>query len=127
MEPGEATVIERSKAKTVVSALGAGTLVALGVWILSLEPASMESLRRFGRPTVVRGLAMAGIVFFGLVGVLWFKKLFDKAQKLMSENRRTGGAKARNRHGFLLRGLLKCAACGTAMVSHTVRRFGLSA
>ncbi|MCP4003158.1 MAG: hypothetical protein GY725_03075 [bacterium] len=44
------------------------------------------------------------------------KKLFDQVQRLLSENRTSGGAGARNRHGFLLRGLLRCSACDAAMV-----------
>lgn len=44
------------------------------------------------------------------------KALFEKVQRLMAENRSTGGSGSRNRHGALLRGLLRCAACGTAMV-----------
>ena len=90
MEPGKETVIELSKAKTVVLALGAFTFVALGVGILSLEPAAMESARRYGSPTVIRGLAIAAVVFFSLAGVLWFRKLFDKAPGLVL-----------NREGFI--------------------------
>ncbi len=44
------------------------------------------------------------------------KALFDKVQRLMAENRGNGGSGARNQHGALLRGLLRCTACGTAMV-----------
>ncbi len=44
------------------------------------------------------------------------KKLFDQVQRLLTENRTSGGAGARNRHGFLLRGLLRCSACDAAMV-----------
>ncbi|MCP4006749.1 MAG: recombinase family protein, partial [bacterium] len=44
------------------------------------------------------------------------KKLFDQVQRLLTENRTSGGAGARNRYGFLLRGLLRCSACDAAMV-----------
>ncbi|MBZ5637436.1 MAG: recombinase family protein [Acidobacteriia bacterium] len=44
------------------------------------------------------------------------KALFDKVQRLLAENRGNGGGSSRNRHGALLRGLLRCAACGTSMV-----------
>ncbi|MCP3937741.1 MAG: recombinase family protein, partial [Actinomycetia bacterium] len=44
------------------------------------------------------------------------QRLFNEVQRLLSENRTSGGAGARNRHGFLLRGLLRCSACDAAMV-----------
>ncbi len=44
------------------------------------------------------------------------QKLFKEVQQLLTENRTTGGAGPRNRHGFLLRGLLRCSACDAAMV-----------
>ncbi len=50
--------------------------------------------------------------------------LFEKVQRLMAENRRTRGAEHRNRHGALLRGLLTCAACGTAMAHAPVKKDG---
>lgn len=52
------------------------------------------------------------------------KKLFDKVQRLMEKNRLTGGAGARNRHGFLLRGILRCRACNAAMVPHPTKSHG---
>jgi site-specific DNA recombinase len=45
-------------------------------------------------------------------------EVFQKVQALLQHNGRTGGIQARNKHGALLRGLLFCKACGTAMV-HT--------
>ena len=44
--------------------------------------------------------------------------LFDKVQKLLKLNGRTGGAEVRNKYGAILRGLLRCKTCGTAM-THT--------
>jgi site-specific DNA recombinase len=44
--------------------------------------------------------------------------LFAKAQTLLHRNGHTGGRAVRNKHGALLRGLLRCAPCGCAM-SHT--------
>ena len=43
------------------------------------------------------------------------KQLFNKVQRLLEENRSNGGASSRNTHEFLLRGLLRCAACESAM------------
>jgi len=44
--------------------------------------------------------------------------LFDKVQQQLKLNGRTGGADVRNKYGALLRGLLRCKCCGTAM-THT--------
>ena len=47
---------------------------------------------------------------------------FQKVQTLLQHNGRTGGLEARNKYGALLRGLLHCKACGTAMVHTFVNR-----
>ena len=52
------------------------------------------------------------------------KGLFDRVQRLLAENRSTGGAGARNGHGFLLRGLVRCTACDSAMVPSWSRSRG---
>jgi len=44
--------------------------------------------------------------------------LFDKVQQQLKLNGHTGGAEVRNKYGALLRGLLRCKSCGTAM-THT--------
>jgi len=46
------------------------------------------------------------------------QELFDKVHKQLNYNGRTGGAEVRNKYGALLRGLLRCKSCGTAM-THT--------
>ena len=45
-------------------------------------------------------------------------KLFQQTQTLLQRNGHTGGRAVRNKHGALLRGLLRCSPCGCAM-SHT--------
>ena len=50
-------------------------------------------------------------VFPGEHKAIVTKKLFDQVKELMATNRATGGARNRNRHGFILRGLLRCQAC----------------
>jgi len=50
-------------------------------------------------------------------------EIFDRAQRLLKRNGRTGGAHVKNRHGALLKGLVRCVTCDCAMVpSHTVKR-----
>ena len=49
--------------------------------------------------------------------------IFERARSLLKRNGRTGGANVRNRHGALLKGLVRCVTCGCAMApSHTVKR-----
>jgi site-specific DNA recombinase len=45
--------------------------------------------------------------------------VFQKANERLSQNGVTGGKEVRNKYGALLRGLLQCDACGTAM-HHTL-------
>ena len=44
--------------------------------------------------------------------------VFEEVQKKLKQNGHTGSAEVRNKYGALLRGLLRCKACGTAM-THT--------
>jgi len=49
--------------------------------------------------------------------------LFDRAQRLLRLNHRTGGKHVRNKYGAILRGLLNCSPCDCSMAhSHTKRR-----
>ena len=43
---------------------------------------------------------------------------FEKVQRLLRLNHRTGGARVRNKYGALLKGLLYCGSCGCSM-NHT--------
>ncbi|MCL2646853.1 MAG: recombinase family protein [Phycisphaerales bacterium] len=47
--------------------------------------------------------------------------LFDKVQQQLKANGRSGGAEVRNKYGALLRGLLRCKGCNSAM-AHTFCR-----
>jgi len=52
------------------------------------------------------------------------KALFQKVQDLLDENRSNGGATHRNRHGALLRSILRCPACDAAMVHAPTKKGG---
>lgn len=52
------------------------------------------------------------------------KKAFDQVHRLLDENRRNSGAAHRNRHGALLRGILRCAACDSSMTHAFTQRNG---
>jgi len=44
--------------------------------------------------------------------------LFNRVQMLMARNRGSGGSHKRNKYGALLKGLVRCKACGCAMSHH---------
>lgn len=48
--------------------------------------------------------------------------LFAQVQGLMRRNRNSGGKHSRNKHGALLKGLVRCKACGCAMSHHFATR-----
>jgi len=50
------------------------------------------------------------------------REMFQKVQAQLQHNGRTGGPEARNKHGALLRGLLFCKACGSAMTHSFVAK-----
>jgi site-specific DNA recombinase len=47
---------------------------------------------------------------------------WDKVQRLLRRNARTAGSFLRNKHGALLKGLLRCKACDAAMVQMVSRK-----
>jgi site-specific DNA recombinase len=53
--------------------------------------------------------------YAGLHPAIIDEPLFNRVQKLLNRNRVHRGACMRNRHGALLKGLLRCAACDSAM------------
>jgi site-specific DNA recombinase len=85
----------------------------------------IANLRRVLRDPNYTGMArLADQVFPGEHEGIVPKRVFAAVQEAMMENRRTGGATFRNRHGALLRGLLRCAACDAAMVHTWARKKG---
>jgi hypothetical protein len=83
MDSSDETIIEVSKTKIVLLLLGAAAFVAIGIWMLSLDDASIRSHRRFNDPLYVHGLGVVSIVFFGSCGLYALKKLFDKKPGLV--------------------------------------------
>lgn len=57
-------------------------------------------------------------VFKGEHGAIVDADVFDRVQKMLRTNGRTGGSHVRNKHGALLKGLLHCGPCDLAM-GHT--------
>lgn len=82
------------------------------------------SLRRLLNDPLYAGLQKLGDeTFKGEHERIVPKKLFDRVQRLIRENRQNRGASARDGSGFLLRGLIRCSACDAAMTgdSHKSR------
>jgi site-specific DNA recombinase len=55
------------------------------------------------------------------------EQIWQRVQAVLQRNRRTGGAMVKNKHGALLKGLLRCAPCkcsmGHAYTSHGTKRY----
>ena len=50
------------------------------------------------------------------------EEIFERTQRMLKRNGRTGGAHVKNRHGALLKGLVRCVTCDCAMApTHTVK------
>jgi len=87
------------------------------------KPWDAANLRRLLKDPIFIGKAkLGGEIFQGEHDGIVPKALFQRVQDLMGENKRSGGAAARNRHGALLRGLLRCSACDAAMVHGWTRK-----
>ena len=50
------------------------------------------------------------------------KQTFDKVQAILKKGQQASGEKVSNKYNFLLKGLLRCKACGTAYVPTTTRK-----
>lgn len=87
MNPTDETVIELSRTKIVLLVLGACAFVAVGVWLLSVDPEEVRFGRSFrlffNEPAVVRAAGAASILFFGLLGLYGLRKVFDKRPGLV--------------------------------------------
>ncbi|MBE0462093.1 MAG: STM3941 family protein [Halomonadaceae bacterium] len=79
----EERVIELNKVKIILLTLGAFAFVLLGVWFLFMDIQTIESQRKFNSPTLVYGVGVVSIVFFGLCGLIGVKKLFDNSPGLI--------------------------------------------
>jgi len=74
--------IELSKSKTILIILGSFGFVAAGYWLFSMDAAEMKGLP-IDDPLLIHGVGIAGMVFFGLTGILGVRKLFDKRPGLV--------------------------------------------
>jgi len=88
-------------------------------------PWDRVSLRRLlTDPLVIGKQKLGDAVFDGEHQGIVPKVLFQKVQDLLEDNRSNGGASHRNRHGALLRSILRCPACDAAMVHAPTKKGG---
>ncbi len=74
-------------------------------------------------PTYVGKVDHRGTVYPGEHAAIVDEAVWGRVQRLLRHNGRSGGRATRNRHGALLRGLLRCAPCDAAM-THTYSQRG---
>ena len=80
--------------------------------------------RLLGNPLYVGQVSHHGQIYDGEHPGIVDQALYDRVQALLAGNNVSGGAKAKNRYGHLLRGLLHCTACGCAMSPSVTRKNG---
>jgi site-specific DNA recombinase len=85
------------------------------MWLTKVGAAPADGI---GNPTYTGKMRYKDELHAGEHEAIIDQELFDKVQKQLKLNGRTGGAEVRNKYGALLRGLLRCKHCGTAM-THT--------
>lgn len=83
MDHTDEKVIELSKTKILLLITVACAFVVGGLWMLQLDPAEIESQRRFNSPLLVHGIGVVSIAFFGFCGLFGVKKFFDKKPGLI--------------------------------------------
>jgi len=72
--------------------------------------------------TFIGCVSHKGQVFPGEHKGIIRKSTFDQVQSLLAKNLQTSRQKTVNKYGFLLKGLIRCGACGTAYVPTTTKK-----
>lgn len=72
-------------------------------------------------PLYVGRVPHKGATYPGLHAAIVPEEVFGRVARMLLENRASGASLTRNRHGGLLKGLVRCGCCGTPM-SHTSTR-----
>ena len=72
--------------------------------------------------TLIGHVSHRGQVYPGEHPGLIRKSTFDRVQAILKKGQQASGEKVSNKYNFLLKGLLRCKACGTAYVPTTTRK-----
>jgi len=75
-------------------------------------------------PICIGKMKLGGEVFPGEHEGIIPKAIFEKVQALLEGNSRDGNSSIRNRSGAILRGLLRCSACDSAMTPSYTKKDG---
>ncbi|MBU8913314.1 MAG: recombinase family protein [Spirochaetales bacterium] len=78
--------------------------------------------RLLANPVYIGCVKLKGQVYDGEHSGIIRKATFDKVQTILNDNHVSRGNKARNKYNHLLKGLIRCGACGTAYIPNTTRK-----
>lgn len=70
--------IPLSKTKLLFGISGSILFVALGIWLFTHANDFQRSLQLLRNPTIIKGVGIASILFFGAICIYGIKKMFDK-------------------------------------------------
>ena len=89
------------------------------------RPWDRRTLSNFLRdPIYIGKIRLGNEIFNGEHRGIVPRALFEKVQRLLDRNLHDRGASTRNKHGVLLRGLLRCSSCDSMMSFSPVRKAG---
>jgi site-specific DNA recombinase len=80
--------------------------------------------RLLGNPLYAGRVSHKGETYEGEHPAIVDEAVYERVQATLAANNVSGGARAKNRYGHLLRGLLHCTACNCAMSPSVTRRNG---
>ena len=87
------------------------------------KPFSKSSLARFLKnPIFIGCVSLRGQVYPGEHQGLLRKSTFDKVQSILNGHLVSGPNRSRNKYNHLLKGLIRCGACGTAYVPTVTKK-----
>jgi site-specific DNA recombinase len=78
--------------------------------------------RLLGNPVYIGYVRLSGQMYPGEHRGIVRRAVFDKVQKILNDNLCSRGNKTRNKYNHLLKGLIRCGACGTAYIPNTTRK-----
>ena len=79
--------IPLSKKKIYFAILGCLLFVIAGIWLFFNTSLYLEfPLRLFRNPMIIKGVGILSILFFGTIGILQIKKIFDKKAGLIIDS-----------------------------------------
>ena len=93
-----------------------------GIWRGGVEFDKSSLLRILSNVTYLGKVTYKGDIYEGEHEAIVDEELFAQVQGLLQRNRNSGGKHSRNKHGALLKGLVRCKACGCAMGHHFATR-----